>query len=815
MPESEEQSKVAPGGRSGAPARSLARGRGDGLALLVLVGLTLALFYPLVGEGRVLYERDVHLYTYPRAEAFVRVVAKGSWPLWNPYLGFGEPLVANPNSEIAYPPTWLNLVVPAERYFSLFVIAHCLAAAFGAFYLARALGLSCIGSLLTGAAWLASGPLLSLGNNGHHLAGAAWLPLAGLAACRALATLRLRSFVALGGALGGQLLAGSADMCALSGLFLLGCAAERLWGRARFRTAAWRIARGLGLALALAAALSAVQWLPTLELVARSSRDDLPERMRTYWSLHPASLLELATPISLDGLPLSAAARAALFESRRPFLYSLYLGLPATLLVISSLRSRHVRQRNLLLLLLTLGLLLALGRHTPLYNIFTLVLLPLRILRYPVKIMLLVALCSSLLAGLGLDVWLSEPRRGLRSLGCCILLVLAGALTGTALLDVIGARLSGSCLDAPTPGPALSAVLAPTLQRLAVALLCALPLALLAAIPRLPTRIRWYGALITAGVVLDLFLVHRGLNLTAPIGIFRERPLALDSIRITVRQRVYVYDYFVRAKALQHLGHPGYSYLTASGSEPWRFALALRRGLYHSVLASWAVEGSYDLDYQGLFPRLQASLARYLRIAEGTPAHDKLLRMGAVEYVVALHRDGFENLELVAQPPSLFVEPLLVYRVPGALPRTYCVDGVRAARDEEAVSVIEDPSFDPAREVVLPLRQSLPPHPDFRGTSRIVAWQPDHVVIEAQLNRPGYVVLVDAFDPGWRATLNGRPVEVSRANFLFRAVAAPAGTQRIELRYRPLAVTVGVTVSLLTAAALLGLAVAWGRRRDS
>ncbi len=810
MPEPQDSAEVVPDVRSAGPTRWLSAG--DGLALLVLAGLTLALFWPLVFGGRVLYERDVHLYTYPRAEAFVRVVAKGSSPLWNPYLGFGEPLLANPNSEIAYPPTWLNLIMPAERYFSLFVIAHCLAAAFGAFYLARVLGLSRLGSLLAGAVWLVSGPLLSLANNGHHLAGAAWLPLVGLAGCRALATLRARACVLLGGALGVQLLAGSADMCALSGVFLVGCAAERLWGGQRFRSDAWRLTRGLGLALVVAAALSTVQWLPTLQLVSRSSRDDLPERMRTYWSLHPVSLLEIVAPVALDGLPLSAAARTALFESRKPFLYSVYLGFPAFLLAVSAWRSRRVRLRNLMLLLLTLGLLLALGRHTPLYNLLTLVLIPLRILRYPVKILLLVALCLALLAGLGLDTWLSAPRRGLRSRCCSILFVLVIALLGTGMLEVIGAHLTGRGLDTPG-GIALATTLAPLRQRLAVALLCAVPLALLAALPRLALRFAWYGPLVVAACVLDLFLMHRGLNPTAPVEVFRARPPALDFLRPAARRRVYVYDYLVRQKAVEHLGHLGYSYWPGSG-EPWRFAAALRQGLYHSTLGSWAVEGSYDLDYQGLFPRAQAYLTRYLRIAEGTPAHDKLLRMGAVEYVVALHRDGFEHLELVAEPPSPFVEPLLVYRVPGALPRTYCVDGVRVARDEDAVTLIEDPSFDPARELALPVGQALPSLPDFRGTSGIVEWQPDRLVIEAQLSHAGYVVLVDAYDPGWRTTLDHQPTASLRANFLFRAVAVPAGQHRIEMRYRPLSVTVGATVSLLAAATLLGLATARGLRRS-
>jgi hypothetical protein len=57
--------------------------------------------------GEVLFERDVQL-------VFVRAVASGAAPLWDPHVAFGHPMLANPNTQVLYPPTWLNLILDAE-----------------------------------------------------------------------------------------------------------------------------------------------------------------------------------------------------------------------------------------------------------------------------------------------------------------------------------------------------------------------------------------------------------------------------------------------------------------------------------------------------------------------------------------------------------------------------------------------------------------------------------------------------------------------------------------------------------------------------
>jgi hypothetical protein len=280
--------------------------------------------------------------------------------------------------------------------------------------------------------------------------------------------------------------------------------------------------------------------------------------------------------------------------------------------------------------------------------------------------------------------------------------------------------------------------------------------------------------------------------------------------------RVYSYDYFEGGKAWRYLGHEGYLLKLRRKEQwpvPWADAAALRTALYPSVIGFWGIEGSYALDGLGLFPRYLTALTWFVRAREGTPVERRLLQMGAVRDVVALHGEGFEDLEEVARLPGLFVEPLRILRVPNPLPRTYVVGGARVADGVPALHLIEDPSFDPEREIILSDGAPVPAPTTRAGTSRIVEWRPDRIRIEATLASPGYVVLVDTFDPSWRATVDGASTAILRANMAFRAVRLGAGRHEIEMLCRPAFLYLGLGVTALSALAALAALVPSDPRR--
>lgn len=62
----------------------------------------------------------------------------------------------------------------------------------------------------------------------------------------------------------------------------------------------------------------------------------------------------------------------------------------------------------------------------------------------------------------------------------------------------------------------------------------------------------------------------------------------------------------------------------------------------------------------------------------------------------------------------------------------------------------------------------------------------------------GFVLLNEIYYPGWEARLDGQLAEILRADGIFRALAVPAGSHRIELRFRPPYFALGAAVSLIT-----------------
>jgi len=58
--------------------------------------------------------------------------------------------------------------------------------------------------------------------------------------------------------------------------------------------------------------------------------------------------------------------------------------------------------------------------------------------------------------------------------------------------------------------------------------------------------------------------------------------------------------------------------------------------------------------------------------------------------------------------------------------------------------------------------------------------------------------LLDAYFPGWKAWVNGQPVKIYPANYLFRGVFLPPGEHIVEFRFVPFWFYAGLAVSLIS-----------------
>ena len=82
------------------------------------------------------------------------------------------------------------------------------------------------------------------------------------------------------------------------------------------------------------------------------------------------------------------------------------------------------------------------------------------------------------------------------------------------------------------------------------------------------------------------------------------------------------------------------------------------------------------------------------------------------------------------------------------------------------------------------------------GEAEIISYAPERVVIDVSSERPGILVLKDAYYPGWHATVNGEPVDVVPTNVLFRGVPVPAGESEVVFAYVPTTWRTGLWLSL-------------------
>ncbi len=207
-------------------------------------------------------------------------------------------------------------------------------------------------------------------------------------------------------------------------------------------------------------------------------------------------------------------------------------------------------------------------------------------------------------------------------------------------------------------------------------------------------------------------------------------------------------------------------------------------------------------------------LLQYNRLGSfrtGSALASPLLDMLNVKYVVSrepLQQAGFTQV---------YADEVYIYRNEQRLPRAYAVFNADYTQDRQsALALLKEAAFDPHATVIVegargPQRQSSP-RPLAPAT--IVDYQANTVVLSVDMPESGYLVLNDAFFPGWRARDgDGNELEIRRANGNFRAVSLPSGRYTVIFSYFPDSFKLGLYVSFLGVVLSLLTASYWAWRR--
>ena len=74
---------------------------------------------------------------------------------------------------------------------------------------------------------------------------------------------------------------------------------------------------------------------------------------------------------------------------------------------------------------------------------------------------------------------------------------------------------------------------------------------------------------------------------------------------------------------------------------------------------------------------------------------------------------------------------------------------------------------------------------DSLSTIRLTSYEPNQLVYETSSPQDGIVVFSEIYYPGCTATIDGKPADIARADYILRAMNVPAGKHTIEMRFDP------------------------------
>jgi uncharacterized membrane protein YfhO len=89
----------------------------------------------------------------------------------------------------------------------------------------------------------------------------------------------------------------------------------------------------------------------------------------------------------------------------------------------------------------------------------------------------------------------------------------------------------------------------------------------------------------------------------------------------------------------------------------------------------------------------------------------------------------------------------------------------------------------------------------------VVEYRANEMTLRLSAPDSGWLMVTDRWAPGWRATVNAKPVSTFGANFIFRAVPVGRGENVVHFSYTPAGYPWLLAVSWLTLAGVLGWSV--------
>ncbi|KKR34308.1 MAG: hypothetical protein UT63_C0003G0024 [Candidatus Gottesmanbacteria bacterium GW2011_GWC2_39_8] len=156
--------------------------------------------------------------------------------------------------------------------------------------------------------------------------------------------------------------------------------------------------------------------------------------------------------------------------------------------------------------------------------------------------------------------------------------------------------------------------------------------------------------------------------------------------------------------------------------------------------------------------------------------NSRLVDLLGVKYIAAIKDVVSPNLKfLFKEGETRVYENLEVY------PRAFMVYETRSASDKrETARLLLDPSVDLHKVAILEKENIVLNNKSTVNSLEIINYEDNEVEINVNTENKGILILTDVYYPSWKATIDGKETKIIKTDYTFRGVVVPEGSHKVK-----------------------------------
>ena len=144
------------------------------------------------------------------------------------------------------------------------------------------------------------------------------------------------------------------------------------------------------------------------------------------------------------------------------------------------------------------------------------------------------------------------------------------------------------------------------------------------------------------------------------------------------------------------------------------------------------------------------------------------------------------------------ISSINIYQLPNAMPFAKIVFKHSYAENlSDYLKILDSPSFDTGNEIISEHQLA-----NYNKTSNnrlaITSKKASKIIISSETKSNSYLVIKQAYLPGWKAYVDGHKTNIYPVNLNQMAILLPKGKHKVEFRYRPEGFNIGLLVTLIS-----------------